>query len=365
MAGKRGIGNVPGMRHRRKGGLQTSAPDGFDRSTPDTLASLIDAWQARLAERNYSPRTLDAHKWALRTFLEWAEARDLTRPEHITKIMLESFQRWLHRYRKKDGKPLGVSTQRARLGALQRFFAWLCRENHLPANPAADLELPRKQHRQLPKGLSREEVTAVLAVPDIRDPLGIRDRAILETLYASGIRRSELVRLDLADLDAQGGTLHIRQGKGGKSRIVPVGRSALDWLTRYLETTRPRLLLDVAEPALFLSGYGQRLSAAYLGNWTRRTIENAQVSRVGSCHLLRHSCATHMLENGCDIRFIQQMLGHARLDTTQIYTEVTISALREAYARSHPSASPGPAGEGEGPLFDDAEQNPDETPPEV
>lgn len=329
--------NITGMRHRRKGG-KTAEADGFDRSSPDTLASLIDQWQERLAQRNYSPRTLEAHKWALRAFLQWAEDRDLKTPEAITKPILEGFQRWLYHYRQRNGRPLAVETQRSRLSAIQRFFAHLCKTNRLTANPAADLELPRKQRRRLPKGLTREEVAAVLAVPDTSDLLGIRDRAMLETLYATAIRRSELVNLDLSDLDRAGGTLHIRQGKGDKDRVVPVGGRALQWLERYLEHTRPRLQMDAQEPALFLSGYGQRLNASYLGNWVRKTVEAAQVSRVGSCHLFRHSCATHMLENGCDSRLIQQLLGHASAETTAIYTQVSIGALRDAYARCHPSA---------------------------
>lgn len=342
MSGKKGIRNIPGMRHRRKGGLPAVDDDGFDRSRPDTLASLIDQWQERLAQRGYSPRTLEGHKWALRAFLQWAEARDLRNPADISKPILEGFQRWLYHYRQKNGQPLSIGTQRARLGAIQRFFAHLCKTNHLQANPAADLDLPRKQRRRLPKGLSREEIAAVFAVPDITDPLGIRDRAILETLYATAVRRSELIGLDLSDLDKISRTLHIRHGKGDKDRVVPIGQSALHWLERYLEATRPRLLLDASEQALFLSGYGQRLSAAYLGNWVRRTVEAAQVSRAGSCHLFRHSCATHMLENGCDSRLIQQMLGHASAETTAIYTQVSIGALRDAYGRTHPGAKIAP-----------------------
>lgn len=337
MAGRKGIRNIPGMKGRRKGGQQ-AADDGFDRSRPDTLASLIDQWQERLAQRNYSPRTLEAHKWALRAFLQWAEERDLRNPADITKPILEGFQRWLYHYRQDNGKPLAVGTQRSRLGAVQRFFAHLCKTNHLAANPAADLDLPRKQRRKLPKGLSREEVATVLDMPDTRDPLGIRDRAMLETFYATGIRRSELVNLDVSDLDREGRTLHIRHGKGDKDRVVPVGERALQWIAAYLEHTRPRLAMDAAEPALFLSGYGERMSATYLGNWVRKTVEASRVSRVGSCHLFRHSCATHMLENGCDSRLIQQMLGHASAETTAIYTQVSITALRDAYARSHPSA---------------------------
>lgn len=341
MAGKKGINNVEGMRNRRRGGLKPSEGDGLDRSAPDTLASLTDEWLMRLGERNYSPRTLDMHKWALKMFLTWAQERDLVKPEAITRPHLESFQRWLHRYRQKNGKPLSVTTQRQRLSALQRLFAHLTKQNHIPANPAADLDLPRKPHKQLPKGLSRQELAAVLNVPDIRDPLGIRDRAILETLYATAARRSELVNLDLSDLDAEGGTVHIRKGKGGKSRLVPVARNALQWLGRYLDETRPRLVLDNTEQALFLSGYGERMSADYLGNWVAKTVKAADMGKTGSCHLMRHSCATHMLENGADIRLIQQLLGHARLDTTSIYTEVAITHLKEVYNRTHPAAKTG------------------------
>jgi len=329
--------NVPGMRHRRKGG-QEPGDDGLDRSTPQTLPSLADAWQDRLEERNYSPRTVQMHKWALQSFLKWAQERDLTAPPEITRTHLESYQRWLFRYRQANGKPLAAGTQRQRLGALRRFFAHLTRSGHIPANPAADLELPRLSHPKLPKGLPRDELLALLALPEVSDPLGIRDRAILELFYATGIRRAELARLDLPDLDPNAATLHIRQGKGGKSRLVPVGKTALHWLDKYLTETRPRLVLDPAEQALFLSGYGERISTGHLGNWMKKTLKAAGINRPGCCHLLRHTCATHMLEGGADTRFIQQLLGHASLETTAIYTQVAITALQEAYNRTHPSA---------------------------
>ena len=321
----------------RKGGYATT-PDGFDRSDAFTLASLIDEWFQWLQERNYSERTVAAHTWALRTFMRWAQERDLRRPEQITKPILESYQRWLYSYRKADDKPLSVTTQRARLGAIQRFFGWLCKTNRLTANPAADLELPRKPHKTLPKALSLEEIHAVLNLPDISDPLGIRDRSILELFYSTGVRRSELVRIDVEDLDRSRGVLMVRKGKGGKDRVVPVGERALYWIHRYLEETRPLLLVDLNEHALFISGYGQRISSQHMGRWVRQTLDKANIGGVGSCHLLRHSCATHMLENGADIRFIQQLLGHKRLDTTQVYTEVSIVQLREVHTRTHPHA---------------------------
>ena len=223
MSGKNRIDYARAMRGRRKGGPKASQLDGLDRSKPDTIAALSDAWLQRMKERHYSARTLEIYRRSVHAFAAWAQERGLTDPADITKPILESFQRWLHHYRKQDGQPLAVRTQRGQLGAIQRFFTHLTKQNHIPANPAADLDLPRKPHQGLPRGLTREEVAAVLAIPDTSDPLGIRDRAMLETLYATAIRRAELVKLDVGDLDAAGATLHIRQGKGGKDRVVPVG----------------------------------------------------------------------------------------------------------------------------------------------
>jgi len=319
-----------------KPGGFAAAPDGFDRSDARTLASLVDQWLARLETRAYSPRTVAARTWALRSFLAWAEPRGLSRPAQLDRIALEGFQRWLWLYRKEDGQPLAVATQRGHLGAVQGLFAWLCRENFLPANPAADLELPRKQPRSLPRGLSPAEVEIILAVPDTSDPLGVRDRAILETLYGTGLRRLELVNLDVGDVDRARGLVLVRRGKGGKDRLAPLGAHALAWIERYLEKCRPLLEVSARETALFLSGYGLRFNPNYLGNWVRKTIDAAQLGKTGSCHLFRHACATHLLENGADLRMIQELLGHARLDTTQIYTAVSITQLREVHARCHP-----------------------------
>ena len=144
----------------------------------------------------------------------WAEPRGLLRPAEVDKPVLEAFQRWLWAYRKEDGRPLAIVTQRSHLGAVQVFFAWLCRENILPANPAADLDLPRRPPRALPRSLSLEEVETILAVPDVSDPLGLRDRAILETLYARGMRRMEIANLDVGDLDRRARPRPRAQGQG-------------------------------------------------------------------------------------------------------------------------------------------------------
>jgi integrase/recombinase XerD len=333
----RGIASVARLRRwaEKKGG-HPARPDGFERGDAGTLGSRADAWVNWLETRAYSERTVTMHYWSLRPFLVWAHERAVTRPETVTKPVLESYQRWLWRYEKRTGQPLSVVTQRQRLLALQGFFAWMCRENFLPGNPAADLVLPHKPQELLPRTLTHEEIASVLAVPDLSDALGLRGRAILETFYATGLRRAELIQLDLGDLDRARGTLTVRSGKGGKGRVVPLGEHAAHWLRRYLEECRPLLEVKASESALFLTGYGERFSRGFLGNWVRRVLKLAGVKRPGSCHLLRHTCATHMLEGGADIRFIQQLLGHASLETTQIYTQLTIQQLREVHARCHP-----------------------------
>ena len=296
-----------------------------------------------MAELNYSDRSLDSARWALKQFLGWAQERSLSDPAAITKPMLESYQGWLYRYKKADGEPLSVRTQRARLGTLQGFFSYLCKSGYLVANPAADLDLPRKPYHALPKVLNEEELRCLMGQPNVTDPLGIRDRAILELLYATGLRRSELVALDLVDIDLGAASVHVRKGKGGKSRLLPIGSGALRWLETYLKTSRPAFCMSATEAAFFLTGYGERFNPHYLGNWVSRTMKAAGIQKKGACHLLRHSCATHMMENGADLRSIQQMLGHARLDTTQIYTEDSIHHLREVYNKTHPNAQAKPS----------------------
>ena len=318
-----------------KGG-QRAKPDGFDRGTCATLASRGDQWLRWMAEHAYSPSTQAVRRWAFRAFLKWAEGNELRVPRSITKQSLENYQHALWLHVQTNGRPLAVETQRGRLGTVQLFFTWLCRHGLLRRNPAEELELPRKPHRALPKALSLAEMKAVLSIPNVNDAIGVRGRAILELLYATGMRRTELVRLDLADAHSAGGQVWIRQGKGGKDRVVPIGAHANYWLERYLLECRPRLVLGAAERALFVTGYGERFSSGYLGNWVRQMLKAAGIERPGACHLFRHSCATHMLDYGADIRYIQQLLGHESLVTTQIYTGVSIRQLQEVHSRCHP-----------------------------
>jgi integrase/recombinase XerD len=244
-------------------------------------------------------------------------------------------------YRKRDGRPLGVSTQGYRLTSLAVFFRWLTKNDYLLYNPAADLERPRPD-RRLPRAvLSVEEVESVLLRPDVGDAVGLRDRAVMETLYSTGIRRREACGLQLHDVDHARGTLMVRLGKGRKDRVVPIGDRALAWVQKYADESRPRLVVEPDEGWLFLTAQGRQLDDKVLGAHVKQYLVAAGIEKPGSCHLFRHTCATLMLEGGADIRFIQAMLGHANLTSTQVYTNVAITKLKEVHTACHPGARMG------------------------
>jgi len=325
------------MRTRGKAGRGGNAPadDGLDHSRA-TLTAHVDDHLDDLRVHNRTPDAIEGRLNELRPFLRWAEERGLFHPEQITHTILESYQRWLWRYRKKNGKPLGISTQRQRLGGVKNFFAWLCKKHVLEANPASEIELPRAEKRLPIEALSRSEVETVLGMPDVSDPLGVRDRAMLELFYSTGIRRTEMTLLEVSDLNREKRLLTVH-GKGRKDRVVPVGTRALQWVEKYLQDVRPLLLIDPDVQTLFLSGYGEAFNPDVLGRKVIKYIEKADIGRRGGPHLLRHTCATHMLEGGADIRYIQQLLGHEKLETTAIYTEVSIVQLQAVHARCHPA----------------------------
>lgn len=300
------------------------------------LASHRNNYLAWLESRNLSPETLDHRRDDLERFFGWAIERDLNEPEAITLPILEAYQRHVSRYRKENGKPLANRTQRKRLAAVQDYFRYLVRQGILTANPASELILPKNETRLPEQALTLAQVDDLMNVPDTGDALGIRDRALLELLYATAIRRSELARLECEHLHRERAVLHVRRGKGKKDRVVPVGTRALHWCERYLEEVRPLLEIDRHETALFLTGYGEGFHPNALGYLIAKHLRTAGIEKGGP-HLLRHTCAQHLLEGGADIRYIQKLLGHASLETTAIYTEMSVEALRQVYAACHPA----------------------------
>lgn len=320
----------------RKGERKERAPLG-DLNDRQGFAALAVAYLEALRVKNYSEATIATREHYLREFIKWCGERSLTRPAEITKPILERYQRWLYHYRKKNGQPLTFRTQHGRLVPVRAFFAWLCRQNHLLANPAADLELPRAEKRLPRHVLTAAEAERVIALPDVTNPIGLRDRAILEVFYSTGMRRMELLGLKLYDLDADRGTVFVRQGKGKKDRMIPMGERAFGWVQRYIEEARPSLSLMPDDGTVFLTNVGTLFEASRLTQIVRDYVAAADLGKKGACHLFRHTCATLMLEGGADIRFIQQLLGHEKLETTQIYAQVSIRMLKEVHTRTHPA----------------------------
>jgi integrase/recombinase XerD len=291
-----------------------------------------------LQVRNYSEHTVRNRLVHIRFFIAWAQEHGLREAVEVTRPVLERYQRHLFFYRKKSGEPLSFRSQHARLVPLRVWFKWMTRQNLILHNPASEIDLPRLG-RTLPKNiLSVSEVEQVMIQPNITDAIGLRDRAILETIYSTGLRRLEIVNLKLFDLHCDRGLLCVRQGKGHKDRYVPIGERAIAWLHKYQQESRPQLALEPDDLTVFLTAEGEPFSRDHLTFVVRQHIANADLGKSGACHLLRHTMATHMHENGADIRFIQQILGHADIKTTQVYTHVALRASQQVCAATHPAA---------------------------
>lgn len=309
----------------------------FQAESSDTLGALFNEFMEWQRVRGYSEVSIATRKQGMGYFIIWCSERGILRAVEVTPPILERYQRHLFYYRKKDGKGLTFTSQSIRLTVLKTYFKWLARKHLIPYNPAAEIELPRKS-RSLPKVvLSEREVETIMSLPDVGTPLGLRDRAILEVFYSTGIRRMEMTGLKVDSLDLEAGTILIREGKGKKDRVAPLGKRATLWVEKYLSDAREHLATGLDEGALFLNHLGLPITpggmTAHVGSYIRA----ANLGKKGSCHIFRHSMATHMLENGADIRFVQEMLGHARLETTQIYTHVSIKKLKEVHRLTHPS----------------------------
>lgn len=293
-------------------------------------------YNSAMQVRGYSDSTLHRRESTLRRFIAWCDERGIEQPNQVTKPLLESYQRYLFHYRQeRNQQPLSATSQNHYLTGIKQFFKWLTQENYLLYNPASELVII-KPTPSLPVVLSTHEIERLLQQPDTTSTGGIRDRAILELFYSTGIRRSELCRLELKDLSLSRQTLFIQQGKGKKDRLIPIGERAIRWLKHYL-AIRHEYLSDVQQSTLFINDYGDAFRDTKLGDKVKRYLKNAGIDVPGSCHLLRHAMATHMLENGADLRYIQAMLGHADLSTTQVYTHVSIRKLQQIHRQTHPA----------------------------
>jgi integrase/recombinase XerD len=311
-----------------------------DPTDPDGMPVLVTGFCEWMAVRGYSRLTIERYHVSLALFADWAAERGISQPREVTRPVIERYQRHLFHHRQPgNGKPLAFRSQTARLVALRQFYRWLARSHRVLINPTAELELPRVLRWQPRRAMTISEVEDVLAQPDLNGPDGLRDRAVLEVFYSTGIRASELAALTVFDLDIASGSLAVNAGKGGRSRVVPIAERAVGWCEKYLLDGRPALAVPPDEgDRLFVNNRGGALSAKRLTAIARKHLDAAGVTKPGACHLFRHTAATLMLEGGADIRFIQQLLGHAELTTTQLYTHVSIAALKAVHERTHPGA---------------------------
>lgn len=294
------------------------------------LSTLVDQYLSVLSlERGYSPKTIEAYASDLNDFLNFLEGKGVG---ELSEVKAPYILLYLSELRRRGAS---AKTVARRLSALRGFFKFLALEHGLSENPLALIEGP-KLSRKLPVVLTPEEVERLLEAPDPKTPIGLRDKAILELLYASGLRVSELVGLKLFDLNLEVGFLRVR-GKGDKERLVPIGEFAREVLERYLKEARPKLLRFLDEPHLFLNRRGRPLTRQRVWQIIKAYALEAGLDPAEiTPHVLRHSFATHLLERGADLRTVQMMLGHVSLSTTQIYTHVQADTLRRVHEKFHP-----------------------------
>lgn len=290
--------------------------------------------------RNYSERTLEKYKKDLSYLFSFLEKRGIDRLDDVTKRDLIEYENEVYAsVRIKDGSPLAQSSKVGRVVALKSFYNFLSKTELIPYNPAATIDLPVVRNKKLREILTEEEAFRLLESAKGVNPIDIRNRAILELLYSTGIRAEELINVGIRDLDLEKEELRIRYGKGrlGKSeRLVPVGRVAIEWLKIYAANVRPILQKSDDAGYLFVTSNGRKLLINDPNRIVKMHARKIGIMRRIVCHSMRHSCATHMLKRGCDIRFIQELLGHESIETTVVYTRLVIDDLKEIHDKTHP-----------------------------
>ena len=317
----------------------------------ELLAARFEEW---LKAMNYSSKTRVNYTRDVRVFLEWLiENTTAATITGVTPAHLQQYQMWLYNYEReekdkdksreegKEKRRLSIGAQACRLAAVRKFFTWLADNQQIAYNPASMLQPPKQPQRLPANVLTRGEARRLLESTPTDNPRDVRDRAILETLYSTGIRRAELIGLAIYDVDFENQTLRIERGKGNRTRIVPLTESAVSALRLYVEAARGVFTGNTSHGAsqshLFVSSRsGGPLDDADIVRIVQKAAKRAKISKHITPHTLRHTCATHLLKGKADIRQIQKLLGHRRLSSTEVYTRVEISDLREVINRCHP-----------------------------
>ncbi len=300
------------------------------------LRDLLPPYFLSLRIDNWSQQTVDRRKFSLGRFLDWAEQRECVQPQDLRRELLEPYRRSLFHHRQaRNGQPLSFATQASYLTAVKHWLGWLHREQHAADDLSVAVTFPKSEKRLPGAYLTIEEVDRLLDAVDLGTPSGVRDRTMFEVLYSTGIRRFELIALELDSIDRSRGLVRIEQGKNRKDRYVPIGRRAIGWVEKYQSEIRPQWLRNPTQ-VLFLSTRGNTLHPNTVNQLLRPYYVEAEIEKPGSVHIMRHTAATLMLEGGADLRSLQTFLGHEHLNTTQIYTHITLQRLREIHKKTHP-----------------------------
>jgi site-specific recombinase XerD len=297
-----------------------------------TFLEAATSFIAALRLGKYSPGTVDSYADQLKRFGAWLEQQAIDDLRRLTRAHIDEYQRHVR------AEPIGVESKSLRLRAVRRLFEHLAADGQLVFNPAEHVVTMRRRERLPRPVLTVKEVERLLAAPNTSLPLGIRDRALLEVLYATGIRVGELEQATVHHVDLALATLQVRHAKGGRPRVVPLGANATRWLKEYLTEVRPRLVRRRPfERTLFVVQGGRRpLAQTQLRALLQGYRKQAKLKKAVTPHLLRHTCATHLMAAGADIRAIQELLGHLRLDSTALYTRVAPTEVKHTHAQTHP-----------------------------
>lgn len=303
-----------------------------------SLVKAISIYLEDCTAREQSPDTVVGKRSMLNHFAQFCLENNKSTLDEVDDSLMEEYRRYLVNFLSPQKLPLDVTTRRNKLTAVKVFLRRMYELHHLVSDPSARFLLP-KRPRRLPDGiLADEELEAIFKQTELHGDTGRRDKVILETYYASAIRRAELARLTLFDLDTHRLRLRVNKGKGQKDRIIPIAKRACESIKYYVSALRPKYMNFNSGDALFLNNQGLAFTPRQLSNLVRKYVMRSGVNRKGACNLYRHTAATAMLENGADIRIIQQQLGHADISTTQIYTHVSNRKLEQVYHQTHPAA---------------------------
>jgi integrase/recombinase XerD len=298
--------------------------------------ALSAAYLRSMKVRNLSKRTIDLVHWMLEKFFTYLASCNINHVDQITSQTIRDYQITLFESLNSRGRPNSISYHNRMLSAAKNFTRFLKDNDYIVSDPGGKVAYA-KEPKRLPRGvLTPAEARKIIHAPDVKTAIGYRDRTILEVLYSSAIRKEELNKLTLADVDYHDGFLRIIEGKGKKDRMVPLGRIACRYLENYIKSVRPELITDPYNHHLFLTLRGKRFSKNVVWELIKKYAKKAKIKKNVSPHTFRHSCATAMLKNRADIRTIQKLLGHSSLDSTQIYTHLSITDLKNEHKRCHP-----------------------------